>query len=126
MRYLLDTNSCIYLFANAYPALTQRVAGLPVGSLAISVITYAELALGVRNAKPPPRRLLEGFVEEIEVVPFETAAAEAYARMPFPRGNLDRLIAAHAISLDVPLVTRNAADFANIPGLKIENWTEAA
>lgn len=123
MRYLLDTNSCIYLFVGEYPALTERVASLPAGSLAISVITYAELTFGTRNGKQPLQPILDGFVEEVQVEPFDEAAAKAYAELPFKRGSFDRLIAAHAIALGLPLVSRNVSDFADIPGLKVENWT---
>lgn len=123
MRYLLDTNCCIYLFVNEYPALTERVANLPAGSLAISVITYGELVLGTNNGKPPMQPILDAFVEEVPIVPFDQTAAEAYARLPFKRGSYDRLIAAHALSLGVPLVSRNIADFSDIPNLKVENWT---
>lgn len=123
MRYLLDTNSCIYLFANEFPALTGRVADLPVGSLAISAITYAEISWGTRHDKVPSSQVLAGFVEEVPVLPFDDAAADVYARLPFRRGNFDRLIAAHALSLGLTLVSRNLADFADVPGLTVENWT---
>lgn len=122
MRYLLDTNSCIYLFADAYPALTERVARLPAGSLAISVITYAEIAIGTAQGRSPDREVLDAFVEEVPILPFDQAAAETYAKLPFRRGSFDRLIAAHALSLGLPLVSRNTADFASIPGLEVENW----
>ena len=124
MKYLLDTNSCIYLFADEFPALTDRVAGLPAGSLAISAITYAELAFGTFHGKPPAPEMLTGFVSEIPVLPFDQPAAETYARLPFRRGSFDRLIAAHALALDLPLVSRNLADFADLSGLQVEDWTK--
>jgi tRNA(fMet)-specific endonuclease VapC len=123
VRYLLDTNSLIYLFVGEYPALTERVASLPAGSLAISVITYAELASGTRQGKPPLQPILDAFVEEVPIEPFDEAAAKAYADLPFKRGSFDRLIAAHALALELPLVSRNISDFADMPGLKVENWT---
>lgn len=123
MKYLLDTNSCIYLFVDEFPALTRRVADMPAGSLAISAITYAEIALGTHHGKLPSTEALVGFVEEVPILPFDDAAAVAYARLPFRRGNFDRLIAAHALSLDMRLISRNVADFADVPGLKVENWT---
>ena len=124
MKYLLDTNSCIYLFVNEYSALTARVAEQPEGSLAISAITYAEIALGTYHGKPPEPRRLRGFLEEIILVPFDRAASEAYAKLSFKRGSFDRLIAAHAISLGLPLVSRNISDFAAIEGLRVEDWTK--
>jgi len=124
VKYLLDTNSCIYLLAGTFPNLTRRVSEMPEGSLAISVISYAEMALGTHNGKPPAPELLAAFVEELPVVDFDRAAAECYARIPFRRGSFDRLLAAHAISLGVPLISRNERDFAGIPGLEVENWTK--
>jgi tRNA(fMet)-specific endonuclease VapC len=58
----------------------------------------------------------------VPVLPFDAAAAEVYARLPFRRGSFDRLIAAHALALDLVLVTDNVADYADVPGLKVENW----
>ena len=58
------------------------------------------------------------------MLPFDEDAARAYARVPFRRGKLDRLIAAHTLALDVVLITANDRDFADVPGLKIEDWTK--
>ena len=66
---------------------------------------------------------LAAFVAEVGVLPFDEAAAQAYAAMPFRRGSFDRLIAAHALSLDAALVSRKLADFKDIPGLRVEDWT---
>jgi tRNA(fMet)-specific endonuclease VapC len=123
VRYLLDTNSCIYLFVDAFPAFTARVASLPEGSLGISVITYCEIATGTAAGRPPLQARLEAFVEEVPIVPFDRHAADIYAALPFRRGSFDRLIAAQAIALGVPLVSRNLADFADIPDLVVEDWT---
>ncbi len=123
MMRLLDTNSCIYVLTGIYPSLIARMAEHAAGSLFISSITYAELAYGTVRGKPPPPDVLAAFVAEIAILPFDEAAAQAYAALPFRRGSFDRLIAAHALSLDATLVTRNAADFADIAGLQIEDWT---
>lgn len=124
MIRLLDTNSCIYVFTGIYPSLVARIADQPAGSLFISAITYAELAYGTVRGKPPPQEALAAFVEEVGILPFDAAAARVYAEIPFRRGSFDRLIAAQALALDVPLVTRNQKDFADIPGLKMEDWTQ--
>ncbi len=121
--YLLDTNSCIFLFAGTYPGLVKRAATCRSGDLALSTIVLAELALGSANGKIPPVELLDAFLEEVVLLPFDDAAARAYARMPFRRGRFDRLLAAHALSLDATVVTNNLSDFADIPGLKVEDWT---
>lgn len=123
MMRLLGTNSCIYALTGIYPSLIARMAEQAAGSLFISSITYAELAYGTVRGKPPPPDVLAAFVGEIAILPFDEAAAQAYAALPFRRGSFDRLIAAHALSLDAALVTRNEADFADIPGLRVEDWT---
>jgi tRNA(fMet)-specific endonuclease VapC len=61
--------------------------------------------------------------EEIPVLPFDENAARAYARIPFKRASYDRLIAAHALAQTLIVVTDNEADFADVPGLVVENWT---
>ena len=123
MKFSLDANSVIQLLTGAYPALTARVADTEAGAIVISSIAFAEVALGSATGKPPPMDILNGFVEEIPVVDFDEAAARTYATLPFKRGNFDRLIAAHALSLDLTVISRNVKDFADVPGLKVENWT---
>ena len=66
---------------------------------------------------------LHAFVEEVPVLDFDFKAALAYAALPFRRASYDRLIAAHALSHDLIVVTDNEADFADVPGLRVENWT---
>ena len=121
--YLLDTNSCIFLFAGTRPNLVERVAACDEGDLALSTIVLAELALGSANGKIPPPDILEGFLEEVVLLPFDEAAARAYADMPFRRGRFDRLLAAHAISVGATIVTNNMVDFADIDHLAVEDWT---
>ena len=95
------------------------------GSIVISTIAFAEVAMGSANGKPPPMALLDAFLSEVPLVPFDEAAARAYARLPFKRARLDRLIAAHALSLDLTVITADEGGFADIPGLRVENWTLA-
>lgn len=125
MHYLIDTNCCIYLFTNSYPALTARVLETPHGEIRLSAIVFAELALGSVNGKAPPIEALERFLEQMPLLPFDELAARAYSTLPFRRGSYDRLLAGHALSLGLAIITRNKRDFANIPGLKIENWTKS-
>jgi tRNA(fMet)-specific endonuclease VapC len=120
--YLLDTNICILLLATEAHRLRARVRECAVGDLAISSVTFAEIAFGSRNGKMPPMKVLEAFIRDVPPVPFDTAAARQYAALPFRRGSFDRLIAAHAIALDLTLVTNNERDFADIPDLCVENW----
>lgn len=122
MRYLLDANAVIFAFTG-HPRVLARFADCDEGDLALSAIAFAEISLGISRGKPPSPDVMAGFLEEVAVVPFDEQAARCYARLPFRRGNFDRLIAAHALSLDLTLVTNNEADFADIPGLRTENWT---
>jgi len=87
-----------------------------------SAVAYAEVVHGSEWGKPPLLERLATMVEEIPVMPFDENAARAYSRIPFKRASYDRLIAAHALSLGLTVVTDNEADFADVPGLKVENW----
>lgn len=123
IRYLIDANSAVYAMDVGYDALTARIAACTAGEMAISVISFAEIAYGTYIGKPPPPEVLEAFVRAIPLVPFDEAAAREYAKLPFKRARFDRLLAAHALALDAIIVTNNEADFADVPGLKVENWT---
>ncbi|MFT4027731.1 MAG: type II toxin-antitoxin system VapC family toxin [Novosphingobium sp.] len=123
MKYMLDANSIINLLSGEFPKLIERVAATDAGDIGISAVAFAEVALGSENGKPPKPALLDGLLEEMPLLTFDEAAARAYSRMPFKRGNFDRLIAAHALSLGLIVVSRNVDDFARVPGLKVENWT---
>ncbi|MEO9131966.1 MAG: type II toxin-antitoxin system VapC family toxin [Sphingomonas sp.] len=120
---MIDTDCCVYALTGSHPALRARLMEREPGTVAISSITFAEIALGSSNGKAPPMKVLEAFVGEIPILDFDEAAARAYATLPFRRGRFDRLLAAHALSLGAVLVTNNEPDFADIPGLVVENWT---
>ena len=123
IRYLIDADSSIYSMIDARAPITRRIASVDAGEIAISVISYAEIALGSHVGKPPPPDVLDAFILAIPLLPFDEAAAREYARLPFKRARFDRLLAAHALSIDAAIVTNNEADFADVPGLKVENWT---
>lgn len=120
--FLFDSNSCIYLINGVSPTLMARVEACDEGSIVTSAIAYAEVMIGARRQGIAERagRLFD----VIRPLPFDDAAAISYTSLPFRRGSFDRLIAAHAISLGLTLVTNNERDFADIPGLKVENWTQ--
>ena len=131
MRYMFDTNICIYLLAGGWRGLEQRFSRLVAGDALVSTIVLAELRAGIEKsaARWSDERAIEALTTEILVMPFDEAAASSYgvlrAQVPSrQRNSLDRLIAAHALSLDATLVTNNGADFAVYPGLRIENWTK--
>ena len=124
MRFMLDANICVYLLTGTFPALTERFLAQEAGSVGISSIAFAEVAMGSHNGKHPPMAILDAFLDDVPLVPFDADAARAYAGLPFKRANFDRLIAAHALSLGLTVITRNTKDFADVPGMKVEDWTE--
>ena len=119
-RFLLDTNICIYLLAARDDQLRNRVEACDEGELVTSIIVYAEVMIGA-NRRGGSNAALALF-DRIPPLAFDLGAGSAYADLPFNRGNFDRLIAAHAVSLGLALVTNNERDFADIDGLKVENW----
>ena len=122
-RFVLDADTAIFATTGQFPALRDRLAEFEPGEVCLSAISYAEIALGMEQGKPPTPRALALLVEVVPVLAFDEAAARAYARLPFKRARFDRLLAAHALSIGAIVITNNEADFADVPGLKIENWT---
>lgn len=131
MKYLLDTNTCIYLIREKPPQVLQRFNAHIVGEIAISSITVAELQFGVQKSQHPTQnqRALEQFLIPLTTVDFDNKAAIAYGRIRAalegqgtPIGPLDTLIAAHALSLNVTLVTNNSREFSRVRNLKLVNW----
>jgi tRNA(fMet)-specific endonuclease VapC len=123
-RYLLDSDLAIYAMGGAWDTpLNQRLASCYPGDVAISAVSFAEVALGTWNGKPPRQDVLDAFVAVIPILPFNERAARDYALLPFRRARFDRLLAAHALSLGATVVTNNEPDFADVPGLRVENWT---
>jgi tRNA(fMet)-specific endonuclease VapC len=127
--YLLDTNTCIdFILARSDRLRTRMRQNLTAG-LAISAITLAELKVGSRTSTEPERdlRRLDVFATLVRVHDFGEQAASIYGSLArqvgVKRKSFDRLIGAHALALGLVLVTNNEADFADVPGLKVENWT---
>jgi tRNA(fMet)-specific endonuclease VapC len=128
-RYMLDTDTVSLAIRGQGKVGDQLLSHRPSG-ICVSAITVAELEYGVaarRSAKL--KRSVAAFLGGIEVVPFDQAAASRFAqiavvlsRQGAPIGNFDTLIAAHALSLQVTVVTNNVKHFGRVPGLKIENW----
>jgi len=123
VKYLLDSNAIIALVMSLDARLVVRAGECDEGDMVTSAIAYAEVAHGSTRGKAPAFDQLQAFVEEVPVLDFDYKAAQVYAALPFRRGSYDRLIAAHALSQGVTLVTANEADFADVPGLTVENWT---
>lgn len=120
-EFFLDTNICIYLLEGGPTAVKRRFEAQTRGSLAVSTISMAETMVGARQRDAIDRAV--ALFATLVIAPFDANAADVYASMPFRRGSFDRLIAAQALSLGLTLVTNNEKDFADVPGLRIENWT---
>ncbi len=131
MRFLLDTDICIYILKNRPRSVLERLKKTPPGNVALSVVTYMELAYGAWKSDRVEQNLatLERLRQTISIEPLDENAADAYGRIRAGLerqgaqiGALDLLIAAQALSLGVTLVTNNVREFSRIDGLKIENW----
>lgn len=123
IRILLDADCAIYATTGQAPKLRERLADCAPGEVGLSAISYAEIVLGMEQGKPPTPKALTAMIEVVPVLPFDDAAAHAYGKLPFKRARFDRLLAAHALSIGAVVVTNNEDDFADVPGLKVENWT---
>lgn len=128
---MLDTNVCIYLIKEHPPSVVGRFASHAVGDIGISVVTLAELEYGISKSSRPARNreALAQFITPLEVLPFDRQATAVYGRLRAtlekkgqPIGSMDLLIAAHALSLGVRLITHNVKEFGKVPGLSIEDW----
>lgn len=130
--YMLDTNICIFAIKNKPATVLKKLTSHDPSDICISAITYAELRHGVEKSQAKQRNdlALTLFLSAIDIIPFGERAAEEYGRVRSyleskgtPIGPMDMLIAAHAKSLGMTIVTNNIREFKRIPDLKIEDWT---
>lgn len=131
MKYLLDTNICIYIIKRRPERVIEELTRQTVGEVGVSSITAAELWYGTARSRSyeRSRAALEQFLVPLVIAPFDAAAAEACGhirtsleRQGQPIGPFDTLIAAHALSLGITLVTNNEREFRHVPGLIVVNW----
>ncbi len=131
MDYILDTNICIYIIKRRPLSVFEKLNETPSSRIFISSITVAELEYGVRKSATPEKNqaALTHFLEPFSILNFDTKAAIEYGvirydleRKGLPIGSLDLLIAAHAKSLNLLLVTNNESEFRRVANLKVENW----
>ena len=127
---LLDTNICIYII-NAKPAaVLERFKNYRLGEIGLCSVVAAELAFVVaKSGSARNRQALEMFLAPLTILPFDEHAAWAYGDLRAelegrgtPIGSLDTMIAAHALSQQATLITNNTREFAQVPGLHVENW----
>lgn len=133
MKYMLDTNICIYAIKHKPEQVLQILKEKLSEGICISAITLAELAHGVEKSvsKDKNAAALLKFLTVLTVMPFDDLAAAEYGRICAylqrqgkPIGTMDMLIAAHAKTENLVLVTNNTREFIRVPDLKIENWAE--
>jgi tRNA(fMet)-specific endonuclease VapC len=128
---MLDTNICIYLIKNKPTEVKKKFDMFEVGEICISSISVSELYYGVHKSQMVERNLqaLALFLAPLNIVDYDEKAAIVYGKIRSDLevngkviGSLDMLIAAHAESIGVTLVTNNTKEFERVDGLKLENW----
>lgn len=130
--YMLDTDISSYIMKRSHDSVLRRLQSVPIGDLSISAITKSELMYGVELSprKPQDRAALDAYLRHVEVLDYPDEAAVQYAQIRAALkvqenmiGANDLLIAAHARSLGLILVTNNTREFGRVQDLKLENWT---
>ena len=133
MRYMLDTNICIYAIKQKPEKVFQKLRKMDPKDVRISSVTYAELVCGVEKSEAVDknRLALSLLLASIEILDFDTRAADEYGKVRadlekrgIPIGPLDMLIAGHARSLGYTVVTNNIREFSGVKNLKTANWAE--
>lgn len=133
MKFLLDTNICIYIIKNNPPLVLNKFKKLSPNDIAISSVTLAELRYGVEKSlhKEKNRHAFEEFILPLEIMPFDEFTTHFYGvlRAQLEKkgtliGPLDMMIASHALSLELTLITNNTREFSRVPKLCLEDWTK--
>lgn len=126
--FLLDADTALYAIRR-HPDVIARMAEVGSGALRLSALVHSQLVQGLdgRYDRQGEQALIDALIESVPVVPYDVDASLAYGRIVSAigfnrRDAVDRMIAAHAISLDATLVTNNAKDFAGMLGLRLANW----
>ena len=131
LKFMLDTNICIFTIKNK-PVHVREHFIRQHGLMCISTVTLAELFYGVEKSADPVRNLaeVEGFAARLEVLDFDDHAAAhtgqiraELSRTGMPIGPYDQMIAGHARSRGLIIVTNNRREFDRVPGLRVEDWT---
>lgn len=131
MRFLLDTDICVFIRTGRHPRPARRIAEMPTGDAGISVITYGELAYGAEKSayRDEDLRKLANLLDSLIVLPLPEAAGAIYGRIRSDLGRRGQMIgandlwiAAHAMAANLILVTNNEREFRRIDGLSVENW----
>ena len=131
MKAMLDTNICIYIIKKQPQSVLDKLLASSTADIGISAITVAELRYGATKSEQSQRNhnALDEFLSSFEIAAFDQPATVTYGKIRTalekkgrPVGPLDTLIAAHALSLEIPLITNNEKEFRQVPDLIVENW----
>lgn len=132
MKFMLDTNICIYIIKQKPEKVLRQFKAHSIGDIGISCVTLAELRFGVEKSQQVEknRQALDEFILPLEIADFDEKAAESYGKVRAslekegkPVGSMDMMIGAHALGLGVTLVTNNIREFKQIKHLKIVDWS---
>lgn len=132
MKYLLDTNICVFIFRRKFPSIRQRLDKTQPGEVGISAVTLAELRYGADKSSDPAKNhtVIDAFLTTVVVQEFSEDAARIYGNVRSqlesrgtPIGPLDNMIAAHSLSAGTVLVTNNVHEFSRVAGLVVVDWT---
>ena len=133
MKYLLDTNMCVFALRNKPSAVGDRIQQHKPDDIVISTITVAELRVGADKSNRPEEnhRQISDFLLTFDILMFDSGAADAYGviradleRRGQPIGELDMLLAAQAVSQNLIFVTHNTSEFQRVKGIRLEDWFE--
>ncbi|MDR7028472.1 type II toxin-antitoxin system tRNA(fMet)-specific endonuclease VapC [Rhizobium rosettiformans] len=134
LKYMLDTNICIFTVKNR-PAHMREVFNRHHGQMCISAVSLMELIYGAEKSASSERNLavVEGFAARLDVLPYDEIAAShtgqlraELAKSGTPIGTYDQMIAGHARSRGLIIVTNNRREFDRVPGLRVEDWATSA
>jgi len=132
-KYLLDTNICIYIMNKRPKDMIDKFRRFDIGEIGVSTITVSELQYGVAKSKNQAlnAKRVEEFLAPLEIVSYDEIAANIYGEIRHrleksgqPIGPLDLLIAAHALSRKLVIITNNEKEFKRVKYLKVENWAK--
>lgn len=132
IKYMLDTDTCIYTI-NRKPAHLKRIFNTHIGQMCISSVTWGELICGAEKSEAVERNLdqLQGFAARLEILHFGEHEAAQFGQIKAelelagqPIGSYDMMIAGHARSAGLVLVTSNLREFKKVKGLRLENWVK--
>jgi tRNA(fMet)-specific endonuclease VapC len=131
MKYMLDTNMCIYIIKKQPENVLKKFIKLKLGDICISSVTFAELMYGTQKSQHQKKNksALDEFTAPLDIMSFDEEAVTHYGQIRAQLekigktiGALDMMIAAHAIALNIILVTNNIKEFSRVTNLRLENW----